>query len=61
MEKYRMLGNSIYFFDHVVAEVARRERDHMVVELGQRAFRAPVDFIRWGIQDFRRYRRPVGR
>lgn len=56
-----MLSNSYYFFDHGVIEVARRERDQVVAELGQKFVRAPVEFVRWGFDDFKRYRRSASK
>jgi hypothetical protein len=56
-----MDNGSYYFFDPVVVDMARRERDQVVAALGQKFVRAPADFIRWGLDDFRRYRRPATR
>lgn len=56
-----MMNGSYYFYDPVVLDMARRERDHAVAELGQKFVHAPVDFLRWGIDDFKRYRRPSGK
>ena len=38
---------------------ARRERNEVFVGFGQKVFRAPVKLMRNGLDDLRRYRRPI--
>ncbi len=47
-----------YLWDPDAVRAARQERDRMVYGLGSRLVSAPAKLIKFGVDDFRRYRRP---
>lgn len=53
------MNTLLYFYDDRTISSARKERDHMVAELGSKVVHAPSRLLRWGIDDFKRYRRPA--
>jgi len=50
-------------YDHATGEAilqsARRERNELFAEFGQKVIRVPVKLVRSGLDDLRRYRRPI--
>lgn len=52
------MNTVLYFHDDMTSRSARRERQELLTAVGKSMVRAPIRLVRWGIDDFRRYRHP---
>ena len=48
-----------HFTGETLMQSARRDRNEVFVKFGQIFFLAPVRLVRSGLNDIRRYRRPI--
>ena len=53
------MNHDEHFYGENLIDTARRERSEVFAEFGQKVFRAPGKLLRNGLDDIRRYRRPI--